>query len=282
MRSVNVGSGQALASLNSLLTNPENHYLNLHTAVNAGGVFRAQLGVENTTAPVVSAIISAVSDVNLKNVAPGGLMTIFGSNLVKVSTDFDGVDDTRMPVQVNGTSVKIVGVDAPVLWAGVYNGGTFLMVQVPFEVTPGVRDVVVKSSNGTAAAVSVTVAASAPGVFFDDQGTIAIRTSDLSLIRSNNAARAGDVLAVFATGLGQTNPAMTTGQITGGASSVAGTVTATIGGTQARVMGATILPNYPGYYLVQMMVPAGLPVGANNVVISQGGVASNTTSLTTR
>ena len=285
MRSVNVSAGQALASLNSLVTNPENHYINLHTVVNAGGVFRAQLGEENTKTPVVRAVISAVSDVNLKNAAPGGLITIFGDNLVKVGSDLDGVDDTRMPVAVNGTSVKIGGVDAPVLWVGndpSQPTPSFLMVQVPFEVKTGANDVVVKSSNGTAAAFSVTVAASAPAVFFDGQGTIAVRVPDLSLIRTDNAARAGDILAVFATGLGQSNPALITGQITNGVNAVASAVTATIGGTTARVMSATILPNYPGYYLVQVQVPAGLRVGGNAVVITQGGVASNSTTLPIR
>ncbi len=43
-RTMRVGEGLALATLNSLMTNPAAHYLNLHTRVNPGGAIRGQLG----------------------------------------------------------------------------------------------------------------------------------------------------------------------------------------------------------------------------------------------
>ena len=284
-RTLNVTGGQALTSLNSLVTNPEKHYVNLHTTVNAGGAVRAQLGVDNTRSPVIRAIINAVSDVSLRTVGQGGLMTIFGNDLVKVSSLLEGVDDTRLPTSANGTSVKIGGMDAPIMWVAndlTKSTPAYIVAQVPFETPVGPQPVVVTSANGTSAAMNVTVAAVAPAVFFDEEGTIAIKTADFSLVRGNNAAQAGNVLAVICTGLGQFSPALATGQIPLTAAAVAGTVTAQIGGVDARVMSATALVGQPGYYLVLVMMPTGVPAGRANVVVRIGGSSSNTTTMSVR
>ena len=90
-RSVNVGGGQALTSLNSVVVSPENHYINLHTMANAGGAVRAQLGAENTRSPQVSLVISAVSDVNTRVIAPAGQFTIFGRDLMKIGANVGGM-----------------------------------------------------------------------------------------------------------------------------------------------------------------------------------------------
>ena len=282
-RTLNLTGGQALTSLNSLITNPEKHYVNMHTVVNPGGVLRSQLGADNTKAPVIRAIINAVSDVNLTTVAQGGLMTIFGNDLVKVSSLIEGLDDNRLPTSVNGTSVKIGGVDAPIMWADTNNPAksnpSFIVAQVPFEAPVGMQAVTVTTANGTSAASSIAVAAVAPGVFFDSEGTIALKVSNFSLVRGNNAAKAGDMLAIVCTGLGQFNPALATGLLPITATPVAGTVTVQIGGVDARVNAATALIGQPGYYLVIAVVPAGVRAGNTTVVVKVGATASNTTTM---
>ena len=77
--------------MNSLLRNPENHYLNLHTTVHAGGAVRAQLAAANPRMPRIVDVISAVSDSRLRTLAPGGQFTIFGDDLVKVPTALGGL-----------------------------------------------------------------------------------------------------------------------------------------------------------------------------------------------
>ena len=212
-------------------------------------------------------------------------MTIFGNDLVKVSSLLEGVDDTRLPTSANGTSVKIGGMDAPIMWVAndlTKSTPAYIVAQVPFETPVGPQPVVVTSANGTSAAMNVTVAAVAPAVFFDEEGTIAIKTADFSLVRGNNAAQAGNVLAVICTGLGQFSPALATGQIPLTATPVAGTVTAQIGGVDARVMSATALVGQPGYYMVLVMMPTGVPAGRANVVVRIGGSSSNTTTMSVR
>ena len=79
-----------LAAVEDLVKNPENHYLNLHTFTDPGGAARAQAGTRISTVAVVAAAIAANLDKNATSVAPGGLLSIFGVNLVKVATDLSG------------------------------------------------------------------------------------------------------------------------------------------------------------------------------------------------
>ena len=284
-RTLNVSSGQPLASLNDVVINPENHYVNMHTVVNPGGVLRSALAADNAKAPVIRAVINGVSDVTLKTVAQGGLVTIFGDDLVKVGSLVEGLDDTSLPKSLDGTSVKIGGVDAPILWVDTdpaKSTPSFIVAQVPFETAVGTQSVVVKTANGTSNSMNVDVAAVAPGVFFDSESTIAVKASDFSLVRGDNQARAGDVLAIICTGLGQTNPALATGQVSQTPAIVSGTVTATIGGVNAVVSRATTLAGQPGYYMVLATMPTGVPAGKANVVVKVGTSTSNTTSMPVR
>ena len=118
-----------------------------------------------------------------------------------------------LPNAVNGTSVTIGGITAPILAVGVEprnNPSTYIVAQVPVNVALGSQPVVVKTANGTSAAKNVTVAAQAPALFFDGQGAIVARATTLELVRPSSPARAGEALAIISTGLGQTVPALAT------------------------------------------------------------------------
>ena len=168
-RIVTVSTDAGLATLNSLVSNPENHYVNLHTSTNPGGVVRAQLAAARTTSPAISAVTSAVSD-PARNVAPGGLMMISGTDLIKVPSDLLAASNgVMLPASFNGTSVTIGGRAAPLLVVT----ATHIVAQVPMDVATGAQAVAVRNANGAAAAtVNVNVAATAPAVFFDSNGGI--------------------------------------------------------------------------------------------------------------
>jgi uncharacterized protein (TIGR03437 family) len=275
---VTVSSANGIATLNSLVQNPENHYVNLHTAVNPGGAVRAQLRAANTTLASVGNVISAVSDVNLRTVAPGGLMTIFGSNLIKVQSDVVGaMPGGTLPTTMNGTEVTIGSLKAPILVAT----SDYIVAQVPMDMASGNQPVVVKNSNGSAptlAPVTVPVAATAPALFADGQGGLLLKNSDYSIVRSNNPARAGDIVIIYSTGLGVTTPALRTGQITPTGSTLYNTapVTVTIGGQNARVVYSIASPGYAGLYQTAVAVPSGAGTGSVPVVVRMGDTTSNT------
>jgi uncharacterized protein (TIGR03437 family) len=282
---VNIGGGQALTSLNSLLTNPENHYINLHTAVNAGGAVRMQMGVDNTRTPVVTDVISAVSDINVRTVAPAGQFTIFGNDLVKVSSNLGGIEGISLPLSVNGTSVTIGGIAAPIVSVGVEprnNPSNYIVAMVPVNAPAGPHPVVVTTANGASSPVQATVAAQAPALFFDGQGAIVIRASSLELVRPGSGARAGEALAIVSTGLGQTTPALATGEVPLNANAVTLPVTLTVGGQNALVTGTTTVPGFPGFYITLFVMPAGVPAGNAPVSLRINNLTSNTVLLPAR
>lgn len=282
---VNITGGQALTSLNSLVTNPENHYINLHTSVNAGGAVRMQMGAENTKSPSIVAVSGAVSDLAVRNVAPAGQVTIFGSDLIKVPTRGGGMDGAFLPNAVNGTSVTIGGFTAPILSAGIEpqnNPSQYIVAQVPVEAPAGQHPVVVKSANGTSNAMMVTVAAQAPGLFFDADGAIVVRATNLELVRANNAARAGDQLAILSTGLGQTTPPLATGEVPVNAITVSLPVSLNIGGQNALVAGTAVIPGFPGFFVTLFVMPSGVPAGRAPVTLRINGLTSNTVMMNTR
>ena len=286
-RRTHVSDGGALASLNSVLTNPENHYANLHTTVYGGGIVRSQLAVANTNAPVVVNVISSVSDPNLRTVAQGGLMTVFGNDLGKVASDLSGLLGNRLPVSVGGTEVTIGGIRAAIVMIGYVSNAKpawYIVAQVPFETPIGAQPVVVKSANGVAAAFSTTVAAVAPAVYFDGVSGIVFKVDDFSQVRPDNPARASDTLVVLGTGLGQTTPALGTGEIPGSVDTYITKASAavTVGGKAALVVGSGVYPGTPGTYLTLFKLAADTPSGNQPLVLKVGDAAANTVTIPVR
>jgi uncharacterized protein (TIGR03437 family) len=284
-RPINVIGGQPLTSLNSVLRNPENHYLNLHTTVNAGGAVRAQLAPGNTRMPRIVDIISAVSDTRVRTLAQGGQFTIFGEDLAKVSTNLSGLVGFQLPTAANGTSITMGGIPVPIITLGFEprnNPSGYIVGQVPFEAPAGNHDVVVTSSNGASNRFQVTVAPIAPAMFFDTVGAFAVRVADFSIVRPESAARAGETIAFVTTGLGQTMPALATGQIPDSANIVATPASLSIGGRDATVLGTTTIPGFPGIYIVLANIPTGVTPGQANVMLRVGAATANVTSLAIR
>jgi uncharacterized protein (TIGR03437 family) len=284
-RPIVLTGGQPLTSLNALLRNPENHYLNLHTTVNPGGAVRAQLAPANSRMPRIIDIISAVSDSRVRTLAQGGQFTIFGEDLTKVTTDLSGLVGFQLPTAANGTSITMGGIPVPIITLGVEPRNSpsgYIVGQVPFEAPPGNHDVVVTSANGASNRYQVTVAPIAPAVFFDRVGTFAVRVLDFSIVRPESAARAGETIAFVTTGLGQTIPALATGQIPDSANIVAAPASLTIGGREATVLGTTTIPGFPGIYIVLANIPTGVAPGQANVMLRVGSATANVTSLAVR
>jgi uncharacterized protein (TIGR03437 family) len=264
-----------VATLSDVVTNPENHYANIHTTLDPGGSARAQLAGIVSAAPAVTSAISAVGD-NKILVAPGGLISIFGTNLVKTATDLSGWAGRVLPSTLNGSSVTIGGKNAAIL----YVGPGQINAQVPVDVPAGQQAVVVKSVIGTSASFNVTVAATAPAIFFSAAGAAVLKNADFSVVSATNPAKAGDVILVYCTGLGATSASLATGTVVPSTTTANASVpvTATIGGKPATVTYAIASPGFAGLYQVALTVPAGV-TGSSPIVLTQGTVNSNAASI---
>ncbi len=270
------GDKAGLATVNSLLSTPEKVYINIHTTVNGSGAVRAQLGAAAAGAPVVKAVISAVNDKALTTLAPGELVTVYGDNLARNTGDLRAFTGQNVPTAFNGVQVTIGGKTAPLIFVSPGQ----INVEMPFETPTGASNVVVTVGGVASTAFPVTVAPTAPGIFFDP--VVAVVKQDFSLVSPDNKVKPNDILIIYATGLGQTTPPVTTGRlldVTPQANT--GPVTATIGGQPVQTVIYSIAsPQFTGLYQVAIRVPMNIPAGADQkLVISVNGVASNSVNL---
>jgi len=276
-RIVNVTTPAGLAALNGIVQNPAGYYINMHTTVNPGGAVREQLGTA-LGKPAVGGVAATAS--TLTTVAPGSIISIYGTDLSGFDsglTGFSGI--TALSTAMNGVSVTVGGAKAPLYFVS----RTQINAQVPFETAAGSQPVVVTTPSGASTSFNVTVAAVAPSVFIvDGNGTGAIiKNNDGSLITPSNPAKAGDVLLIYTTGLGQTTPAVQTATLVvppAAAFNNTAPVTVSIGGQNAAIAYSIASPGFAGLYQTAVTVPSGV-TGSAKLTMSAGGAQSNTVNI---
>ncbi|MGA3078233.1 MAG: hypothetical protein ABSG56_31710 [Bryobacteraceae bacterium] len=264
---IGVYGGAGLASLNGIVANPAAHQLDVVTT----STMSAPLAAANPALPVVAAVIPIVEVTDLSTFAPGELVEIYGTNLSLVTTDLSGWPGVSLPSPLNGVSVVLAGHGARLLYVSPGQVDALL----PFGAPTGLQELTLTNANGTSAPISLQVAAVAPALY-----NFAFENADFSLVSSYHPAHAGDVLVLYATGMGQTTPPLVTGQIVPSANYVTAPVTVTIGGVTANVFYSIAAPPYvAGLYQMAVTVPSGLASGSQPVVATSGGLQSNTVTI---
>jgi uncharacterized protein (TIGR03437 family) len=110
---------------------------------------------------------------------------------------------------------------------------------------------------------------------------VVVHASDFSLVTAQRPARAGEFLAVYATGLGATTPSVSSGSPASSTTLAVTQIapTATIGGIAAPVRFAGMAPGFVGLYQVNLEVPAGVPGGQQTLILTSNGVNSNPVTI---
>jgi uncharacterized protein (TIGR03437 family) len=157
----------------------------------------------------VNAASLAAAPVPGHALAPGSLASIFGQNLASGALPSTG---TTLPTVLNGTSVTIGGVQAPLL----YVSPGQVNFQVPTRLSSGFGYadytqalVTVRTAAGVSDPVSVDLLVTGPGIFsLDGSGcgrgaVVNVRADGTYSVNSpQDSAAPGDYLEIFATGLG--------------------------------------------------------------------------------
>ena len=96
-----------------------------------------------------------------------------------------------------------------------------------------------------------------------------------------NPVKAGDAIIIYGAGLGGVSPGVTSGDPAPSSplARTAEDVTVTIGGRSAQVFFAGLSPFFASLYQVNAFVPAGVPAGDAEVVVSIAGQASPVVTL---
>jgi uncharacterized protein (TIGR03437 family) len=219
---------------------------------------------------------SVVSSASFKTgpIAPGSLITIFGKNLAGSTQP---ASTLPLPTNLAGVSVSANGMTVPLLYASPDQ----INAQLPFGIT-GTTATLTVTTNGVAGSpMRVDVAKTAPGIF-QFSGNRAVATNqDNSLNTSSNPAKIGSVITVYITGQGAFDNPIPDGAAAPSSplSRTAVNTTATIGGQPANVLFSGATPGLVGVAQVNVAVPGGVQAGDTPLVITIGGVASNSTTI---
>jgi uncharacterized protein (TIGR03437 family) len=232
-----------------------------------------------TPAVFPGGVVHAASFTPNGALAPGSIISVFGANLGSTGA---WASSLPLPKTLAGASLQVGGYEVPLF----YSSGGQINAQLPFELPVNSRpQLIVKGADFVTVPETITVAAARPGIFTtsqDGKGQGIIMDVNNRLVDASNPAKAGDMVVVYCTGLGTTNPAVRSGEAAPASplAKVVTPVTVTIGGRPATVQFAGLTPGYVGLYQVNVQIPGGISPGASvPLVISQDGVPSNTVAL---
>jgi len=249
----------------------------------------ATSAVTVASTPTILGIVDAASFA-VGPVSPGQLVTIFGTNIGPVQPVPMSISNGYVTTSLGGVSLTIDGQNAPLI----YVSATQVSAQVPYEATTGAnKQVSLTNGANPAASTTVTIAATAPGIFTADGSgsgqaaavNFSAATSQYSLNSSSNPANIGDTVLLYLTGEGNYNATPLSG--VPGASNTGYIIpssldplpqlnplpTVTIGGANATVSYAgPMIGSMLGLLQMNVMVPAGSTTGvAVPVVVTIGG-----------
>jgi len=242
-------------------------------------------GLIGSLAPpaAITSITNAASEV-AGAVAPGEIVEISGQTVgpspsVTSTIPATGNLPTTGGPAVGATTVTFNGTAAPII----YTGSSATSVQVPYEVAgSATASVVLTVGTQTSKIFTVPAAPTSPGLFTTDftggNGVVALNADGTVNSAANPAAR-GATVTLFATGEGVTSPADADGVVeTTNTRVPVAPVSVTIGGTAATTgTGSSTPKDISGVLMMTVTVPASIPAGAANVVLTAGGVASTQT-----
>lgn len=232
-------------------------------------------------------IVDGASFTAGRAVAPGSIISIFGTNLS---------DTTAQALQfplplgiVAGLSAVAFSFDIPS--AGVslpahfhYVSPTQINVQVPWELANYSSATVKVIINYTySSEYTLSLATYAPGFFLEPPNGPPIAAAlDLSnnVISASHPVTRGNVVQLFLNGLGPVNNTPPDGwPATNASSTTLATPTITIGGQPATVSFSGLAPGYADLYQINAVVPTGIGTGLQPVTCSIGGVSCQTVNL---
>ena len=248
---------------------------------NKAGGGTLTLNASLSTGPASTATINAVVNVAglSDKLTPGGFATIWGTGLSATTGGWWDFPGGALPTSLDGVSVLVDGKKAYVN----YISANQINVLVPGDSAAGGVPVQVVNGNGSSNVFTSRLQTAAPAFFTYVQagGKYAIGSlpngtyvGPVGLLGSGTVtqpAKAGDVVALWMTGLGPTSPPYPEGHLVTSSAPLANPATVTVGGVQAAVDWAGVVG--AGLYQVNFHVPS-LAVGDQPIQVSVNGASA--------
>jgi len=222
-----------------------------------------------TAADIVNA-----SDYSAGPFAPNSVVTIFGSNLSWYTAVPVPNKNVPAPTAVAGVSVYVNNIPAPLL----YVSGPQVNFIVPSIIAAGDVTVRVVREGVTGPSITETLVDAAPALFDNTAGYAIATHADGTLLTEAAPGRPGEIVVIYATGLGATEPNADPGEVPQYAASIASlsSLSITLDGAvlpSYRIKYAGITPGCVGLYQLNVELPQ--DVGADPAIqVSVGTQAS--------
>jgi uncharacterized protein (TIGR03437 family) len=208
--------------------------------------------------------------------AQGEFVALYGDQLSTTST---AAGAAPYPKTLGGAVVTVNGLAAPVQYVS-YGQLNF---QIPYETSAGSAEIRITRDGVAGNGASVDIVPRAPRIY------AAVSASDGGLVSAAHPARAGDVVVLWATGLGATDPPVATGDGAPAAEPLGRITVPTVvvfgGGFSGAPVTATpafvgLTPPFVGLYQINVTIPDDAPTGpAVGLSVNVDGVSSNTVSI---
>ena len=241
---------------------------------------------KSAPAPPPPPDISSDGIVNGASFAPGivpnSWVTILGANLASTTDDWsNSIVNGQFPITLDGVSVTIGGKPAYMYFVSPGQ----INVLAP-DVGVGPLEATVTTPGGTSGTFTVTSNQYGPAFFLWPNNQPVATRQDFSLAVKNGtfagtttaAAKPGDVIILWGTGFGPTNPAAPAGEAVPSDTTYSTTTLpdVTIDAVSAKVYGAALAPGFGGLYQIAIQVPTSLSAGDWPIQATIGGVQSPT------
>jgi uncharacterized protein (TIGR03437 family) len=248
-----------------------------------GGIWKMSLS-GGTTAPPPAPAISTDGVVNgasfQRGVPANSWVTIKGTNLAAQTDDWShSIVNGALPTSLDGVSVSMGGKPAYVYFISPGQ----INVLAP-DVPAGPISVTVTTAGGTSAAFAVVANAYGPAFFTWPNNQVVATRQDYSYAAKAGTfagattipAKPGDVIILWATGFGPTQPAAPLGASVpaSGGYPTASAPIVTVNNTRATVYGAALAPGSAGLYQIAIQVPTTLADGDWPIQATIGNIVS--------
>ena len=216
----------------------------------------AAQGPVYSTASLVNA-----ADNQTGNLSPNTIATLYGKNLAygtRAITPAD-IPGGVLPTVLPGTGVRILigGLPANLY----YVSPTQINFLVPVCLLPGTVNLQLVIDGLAGPQIQVQLAPSSPALFqLDSQTTVATSAAG-ALLTAGAPARPGDIVILYATGLGQSQPPVIYGQLPTAAAPLKQLADFTIlldgvAADPSAILYAGIAPGFAGLYQINFTIPA--------------------------
>ncbi len=192
--------------------------------------------------------------------APNTIASLYGTNLAYVTRAVT-VEDVRpgvLPALLPGAGVSVLL--GPFRCRLYFASPGQINILIPSILTPGEYELHVVLDGRAGPAVKVNLQSAAPALFMDQNGSAIATRPDGSVVTTELPAHSGDVVVLYATGLGQTVPRLGDGEIATAAAGIEGRSRFRIllndePIDDARIFYVGVTPGFAGLYQINVVLP---------------------------